>query len=301
MGQRAAIVFGSLALMIVVVGVALIVVLRATHTVNLAPPRVPLDQERVASLQPALAGALIAGGRVRRAHVLGTVIDLMARGVLLLDTEHLHSRGVLIQCQAGWGASLQPHERSIVALWARDGAITVSKLSGLLHARRRVFGQLVVEELDRRGFIDLAGLSLKRRLGTVSAALLLAFGLSLLLVLMVGIGPWSLLIPLALAALSMTAALAASSVQTLTPEGRQWRTYWIARRADDLRAASGEIGPQWGHVIALGFGHRVAAHRRTNKHSSAVLFKSLITEEEIGAVASLIASAGAAADGGGAA
>jgi hypothetical protein len=164
-------------------------------------------------LPPALAGAIIAGGKASLEHAAAALLALADRGVIGVDELRRGAFGTRTfrLTLSGPRPPLAPHEDVLIdALFEQsESSATLSKARGRLIARLGRFGRAVKAELDARGLFD-------RNRQTVRTAYLKAagalFGLAVIAagtwpLLMRTYGGWPLLVPAALSAAAIVALI----------------------------------------------------------------------------------------------
>ena len=199
-----------------------------------------------ADLPPALAGALLHGGRDTRSHALGALFDLARREVLciaeLAEKKWYRARDFEIRLLEQ-PADLRPHERGLleVLFTGREGWQPVVRLSDLrarLDKGWKRFQEPLHTELLLAGYLDPAGQQHRRRLQILGTVLLLVGAVVFLLLAVTSFsaGVWPpVFVALALAALGVVAFILAARTSRLSATGRvaqqEWQGFFAYLRA----------------------------------------------------------------------
>ncbi len=229
----------GLGALIFVAGLVLLLVwhTRAPDPVGAGPREPGLVTSPPDDLLPALAGALVQGGRTTWAHAMGTLFELAQRGVLQIEElagkkwyqERAFEIRVLEQT-----SDLRPHERRLLDLifTSKDGWQPIIRLSDL-HSRLgrqwKSFDATLRDEMQLAGYLDPERHQLKDRMRRLSIGLLIAGLLALLLVILAifNSGMWPpIFVAAALWALSLVGFILANSTNLLSAAGREAQRSW---------------------------------------------------------------------------
>jgi hypothetical protein len=200
-------------------------------------------------LPPAIAGALDSdGARPHWRHALGTLLDLMRRGVVQLEDPPRRMRqgpGDFVIHLPSPPIGLRPHERSLLELLfdpplpppvltgggRGGGAASGVRLSDLLpklSSHWKTFSESVTQEMQVAGLLSRERVSFQRRLH-VCAIALLALGMGGLAACLAQIGRWGVwpfLAPLSLIAAGGLVFIIAAAFPTLSDQGVQQAERW---------------------------------------------------------------------------
>jgi hypothetical protein len=188
-------------------------------------------------LPPAIAGALNSeGARPHWQHALGTLLDLIRRGVVRLEAPSRrmsHDPGDFVIHLRSSPIGLRPHERSLLELLfgPGDGVASGVRLSDLrlkLSSHWKTFSESVTQEMQMAGLLSRERVSFQRRLG-ICAVALLALGLGGLTACFAQIGRWGVwpfLVPINLIAVGGLVLIVAAAFPTLSDEGMQRAKRW---------------------------------------------------------------------------
>ncbi|HKZ85509.1 MAG TPA: hypothetical protein VJ793_17880 [Anaerolineae bacterium] len=197
-------------------------------------------------LPPAIAGVLDSdGARPHWRHALGTLLDLMRRGVVRLEEPPRRMRqgpGDFVIHLRSSPIGLRPHERSLleVLFGPGDGAASGVRLSDLrpkLSSHWKTFSESVTQEMQMAGLLSRERVSFQKRL-LLCAAALLALGVGGLAACLAqigrwppnasigGWGVWPFLVPINLIAAGGLVFIIAAAFPTLSDEGLQRAKRW---------------------------------------------------------------------------
>ncbi|HXW06665.1 MAG TPA: DUF2207 domain-containing protein [Vicinamibacterales bacterium] len=266
-------------------------------------------------LQPALAGALAANGRVQLEHAMAALVGLADRRQLAITEEPkgtLRQRRFTLRRLRNTGP-LAPHEEGLLdTVFDRMSddpeQVTLSKARSRITRRFRRFRADVRRELTARGLIHEDRQRIKDRYGRVSLAMLVTASAGLLAagLLVPRFGPWPLFVPGALVAAAVIGFIVQGATTPLSDEGLHHAEAWreFGRHLKDVahsrvRAAPDISTSLLGIAIALGL---ASAWSKFLKHQPAAAppwFQSVSSADD-GGFPAFVAVWGASSSGGGA-
>jgi hypothetical protein len=267
------------------------------------------------SLSPAVAGALVAGGRTNAQQAIGALVSLAERGALEIVEE---PRGLFGQRsftirRRDAAMPLSPADRGLLdTMFARAGggphdAISLSKAQGRLARSLRPFRSGLEEELASSLLVDPGRKALQRRYNRAGVVLLIAgaaaFAPALLLA--PASGGWPILVAGAIIAVAIMAFIFAGTITPLSNEGlrraarwRQYRNHLRAFAAEKTPLSLPDIAHALPFALALGAGVAWAKYLRKHPAHAPRWFRAISAADD-GAFAAFIASSGASAGHGG--
>jgi uncharacterized protein (TIGR04222 family) len=267
-------------------------------------PPAPHVDEQTATLTPpsarppAIAAAILAGGKSTNAHAPGTLFDLAARDVLAVsEQERGWRRRPRFMVSRAEGGALAPHESALLdVIFGTGRTVDVSKAAARLARGGRRFRHAVNEELQRLGLTDERRRRSSRALfvaGVVLAGLSLA---AAAVAVFSNAGPWGLAVPIAIDLAATLAIVLAVTRAELSDEGFRERARWRAfRRGLKESLGSGAALRYLPYVTALGLGVPLARHLKKQGGEVALppWFRTLAGSDETAAFAAFISTSAA--------
>jgi len=314
------------AIVVAVVGIALFAFL-GFRDLRPEPDTMPEADRLVeppADRPPAIAGALVRGGRPMYPDAVATLYALGARGVVrVVEMEKRHwyqSRDYEIELTPS--AVLRPHEEALIHALFKDavrrgGKARLSDLSKRVYARWATFRSPVLEEMRMAGLIDPARQDVQRRWARIGTALLIAAGATVAYALWIvrEAGPAPLLIPLSLGILAAVAFIVSALLSILSDQGvieaRRWKRFrgFLADASRQVGADTGFVERYLPYAIVFGLAGKwaKALKKQGGPSIAPAWFQASSTVASNAAFVALIASssgsgatgAGAGAGGGG--
>jgi Predicted membrane protein (DUF2207) len=232
-------------------------------------------------LPPAIAAAIVNGGAPSRQHAMGTVFDLASRGAIDIEEGPrgmLGGRRFIVRRRpAGARALRHPHERVLIdALFgAGSDQIELTKIGTRL-AHAHDWRHAVTSELHQASLVDESREEGRQRLMHLGFGFLLASGLSLPVILAIGVTPWWLLVTLALGLLSLVAFIVGAGLERLSDEGFRKRARWHAfRKQLKAQLTKGTLAPNaveryLPYAVALGLGPQWVAWLKRHGRQAAM-------------------------------
>lgn len=274
--------------------------------VNAAGPALP------DSLPPALAGALLTNGSPRLEHAMAMLFSLAEHGEISIEEQgkSLGQRIFMIARKPS-GRPVSDVEKALYdtifeSRKGRDTSVSLSKARSRLVAHSKAFNGAIERELMRAGLIDEGRNAVRRRYGRIA---LLALVLALVAgapaaFLFKGYGPWPLLVPAAIALVSIAAAICMGAHTPLSNDGVRRAGYWrgfqrhLRDVARDRAAAPLETAHLLPFAVALGIATAWATFLKNHKASVPGWFHALAPAEGSPAFVAFVSTGGAAYSGG---
>lgn len=266
------------------------------------------------SLSPAVAGALVAGGRANAQQAMGALISLAERGALEIVEE---PRGIFRQRsftihRRDAARALSPADRAVLdTIFTRAGrhhdTIPLSRAQAKLARSLRLFKAGLQQELASNLLVDPGRKALQRRYVRAGLVLLLvgAAALAPAVLLAPNHGGWPIVVAGAIMAIAILAFIFAGTITPLSNEGlrraaqwRQYRTHLRSFAAGKTPSSLPDMAAALPFAVALGAGRPWAKYLRRHPAHAPRWFHAVSTTDD-GAFAAFIASSGASAGHGG--
>lgn len=242
------------------------------------------------------------------AQAMATLTDLAARGVVRIEERPRATKFFgrsfalqLVQEPAG----LLPHEAMLLDLAFGSGAnrkaeVTLQQLQRLLANKGRRFSAAIVEAMRRRGLIDADRQAARRTLigAAIGIACLGVVAIAFAVGLARTFGGWSAVVPAAVGVVALATAIAASTFDVLTREGRQqaadWRAWLtaLATAAKDKTSMSPTAVEWLPFAVAAGAAHAWAKKAAASGASVPSWFRAAATADDGAAFVALMAAEG---------
>jgi len=264
------------------------------------------------SLPPALAGALLSNGSPRLEHAMAVLFSLAVRGEITIEEEAkaLGQRIFMI--------ARKPSDRPVSdvekALYdtifesrkGRDTSVSLSKARSRLVAHSKAFNAAIERELTRAGLIDKGRRAVRSRYGRIAIlALVLALvAIAPAALMLKGYGPWPLLVPAAIALVSIAASIFMGAHTPLSNDAVRRAVYWRAFQrhlrdvARDRAVAPLETAHLLPFAVALGIATAWAKFLKNHKAGVPGWFHALTSAESGPAFVAFVSTGGAAYSGG---
>jgi hypothetical protein len=265
------------------------------------------------ALPPVIAGVVLANGSPRVEHAMAALVSLAERGELRIDEQgRLLGQRQFTITRAGARRPMSPYEEKLLEIIfdGEDGTVSLGKARNRLMRQFRKFKTALEPVMQAAGLLDEDRRAVRRRFAQIATACLISAGVTAFaLALMVErFGPWSMLIPAALAVVGVSALICFAAHTPLSNEGiqraRGWRGFRrhlrdIAR--DREPAPSDAVARQMlPYAIALGLAHSWASYLKKHRSAAPDWFRAVAATDGDSAVAfsTFVASGGAHAGGG---
>jgi hypothetical protein len=260
---------------------------------------------------PAIAAAVLAGGRSSNAHAPGTLFDFAGRGIVTIaEGERGWNGRRRFTLTRGAPTTLAPHESALLDLLFRDAqSVDFSKASSRLARGGRRFRHTVNEELQRLGLTDTQRSGARRRLFAVAIAIAVLSVAATVIVLASDAAPWGLAVPLAMDVAAVVALALGATRAELSDEGFREREGWRGFRGL-LKGSIGSMGSIGSgleplkylpYVVAMGLGVALSRHLKRQGADAALppWFRPLAGSDGPAAFAAFIGATTASSGGGG--
>ena len=296
-------------------GLALLFFVRQQYD---SPPRDFAAMTRSAmppdTLPPVIAGAVLANGSPRLEHAMATLVSLADRGELRIEEQgRLLGQRQFAIARTTTRRPLSPYEEKLLdIIFDPDGgAVSLGKARNRLLRHFRKFKAALEPAMLSIGLVDEDRRAVRRRFAYIATACLIlaggtAFGLAFAVR---QIGPWPMLIPLALGVVGVSALICFAAHTPLSNHGLQRAREWRGFR-QYLRDVARDREPSPGNVVmrqmlpyamALGLAHSWASYLKKHRLAAPEWFRAVSGADSDGAVAfSSFIAAGGAHPGGGA-
>jgi hypothetical protein len=276
-------------------------------------PRTPTTMPPDA-LPPVIAGAVLANGSPRFEHAMATLVSLADRGELRIEEQgrRLGQRQFAI-ARTTTRRPLSPYEEQLLEIMfgADGGAVSLGKARHRLLRHFGKFKTAVEPVMLSIGLVDEDRRAVRRRFAYVGIACLIsaavaAFGLAFAVR---QIGPWPMLIPLALGVVGVSSLICFAAHTPLSDHGleraRAWRGFrhHLRNVARDREPSPGDVvmRQMLPYAIALGLAESWASYVKKHRLAAPEWFHTVSGAGSDGAVAfSSFVASGAAHPGGGA-
>jgi uncharacterized protein (TIGR04222 family) len=273
--------------------------------------------EPPADLSPALAGVLAANGSPSLEHGMASLFGLAERGEIEISERARGAFGQrsFIVTRRRRSQGLTPYEQAAIdTIFTLKGQpvdeVTLSAARSRLTRKFRVFSKALTAELMARGLLDPSRKALRARYNRAGAWLLVAAAVAVLPagLLVDAHGPWTLLIPAALAVLGLGACIFGATITPLSNEGvrRAARLRGYRRHLTDVGRGKDSripdsISAALPFAVAFGLADAWSKVMKRHHHGVPPWFHALPTGDDRGAFNAFIVTggAGAASRGGG--
>ena len=265
------------------------------------------------ALPAALAAVLTAKGRTSGFQSVATLLDLANRGLLVVRElpRRLGARQYVLTQIPGKHDLAEHEEEALEIAFAGVGdEVTMSKARQRLARSAGRFARAVNSDLEQRGLLDPSRKAVRDRLTAIAIVMLVAAGVGC-----IAAAPfiprfegWPFLLPLALAAAGVAAAVMAATTTSLSDAGliqtARWRGFKrhlkeLARRDDPGGAP---IRPRWiVYGIALGLASEWSRYLKKHPDVAPKWFIASAYDTGGGSFAAFVGSGSAGTSGAGAA
>lgn len=269
------------------------------------------------TLPPAIAGALVTNGQPRLEHAMAAILGLAERGIISIREDpkrRFGQRSFTIERHAG-GTTVAPHEQAVLDVIFRkvEGhEVSLAKARTNLVHRWTMIRKPIMEEMRDLGLIDAGRAAHRKRYQTIGLVLIVFAAVGAMvaaLLLRDDLGPWPLLVPLALALAGLASLLFAAAETPLSNEGVRRAAQWSGYRRH-LRHPQ-DIEPRWGgtataefrvlpYAVAMGLAGAWAKFMKKRGVSTPAWFQASSQLDSGVAFSTFIATGGAGSTGGGA-
>jgi hypothetical protein len=305
------------------IGGILAVVAQSRSGARPVPKMMGTAYEPPDDLPPAMAGLLhTSNGRPGWQHALGTLFDLAARGILIIEEQPkeawYQSREWIIK-QVNPAHDLRPHEEQLLEILfttksgERQESVKMSQLRQLLSSSRwKWYTESLEAEMKAAGLLDAEQLQRGRQLVTTGVIMLIiaALGFTLTFLFIRFFGFWPLLPVGALLVVSLVAMIAGYSLSPLTEEAAlpaaQWESFYRFLQDVTKRKAAASAPDMFErylpHAAALGLLAAWASHfKKEGQVRPPAYFHALNMADDASYMGAFVAMTAASSSSGGAA
>jgi hypothetical protein len=262
------------------------------------------------SVAPVIAGAVLGNGSLRLEHAMAALVSLADRGELRIDEQRrmLGQRNFAIS-RTTTRHALAPYEETLLEIIfageASRQSVSLGKARSRLMRQFRKFKAAVEPAMQAAGLLDDGRRGVRRLFARIAFTSMIVAGIVAILLSLVvqRLGPWPMLVPLALAIVGVTSLICFAAHTPLSNVGiqraREWRAFrrYLRDVARDREAAPSDavVRQLLPLALALGLAQSWASYLKKHRSAAPDWFRAVSATASDSAIAfsTFVASGGA--------